>query len=188
LADQEFWSILSGCPIEQSTVPPYFFPEPMKQFIFRFLFVIAATAAIGTTTTKAAQAQPATASTIPSWLQPYQQQFWNPQGILTLAVLGVGGYFILGGDSNKQGRMANARWAGGVEKRAARKVAIRQINERRRDGLTTWINTPVIHTLKKPVERQSKIVKRYNISPQANTIFIPDGQRGTMVCGVRLSR
>jgi type IV secretory pathway TraG/TraD family ATPase VirD4 len=154
----------------------------MKHFVFRFLLVIATTAAIGLTATRPAQAQPAD-SAVPSWLQPYQQQFWNPQGMMTLAILGVSGYFILGGDGNKRGRMASARWAGGVEKRAARKVAIKQINERRRDGLTTWINTPMIHRLKQPVERQGKIIKRYNIKPQSNTIFIPDGQRGTMVCG-----
>jgi type IV secretory pathway TraG/TraD family ATPase VirD4 len=154
----------------------------MKHFVFRFLLVIATTAAMGLTATRSAQAQPAD-SAVPSWLQPYQQQFWNPQGMMTLAILGVSGYFILGGDGNKRGRMASARWAGGVEKRAARKVAIKQINERRRDGLTTWINTPMIHRLKQPVERQGKIIKRYNIKPQSNTIFIPDGQRGTMVCG-----
>jgi type IV secretory pathway TraG/TraD family ATPase VirD4 len=154
----------------------------MKHFVFRFLLVIATAAAIGLTETRSAQAQAADSS-VPSWLQPYQQQFWNPQGMITLAILGIGGYVIMSGDGNKRGRMASARWAGGLEKRAARKVALKQINERRRDGLTTWINTPMIHRLKQPVERQGKVVKRYNIKPQANTIFIPDGQRGTMVCG-----
>jgi type IV secretory pathway TraG/TraD family ATPase VirD4 len=34
-----------------------------------------------------------------------------------------------------------------------------------------------------PQERNGKIVKRYQINPQHHTIFIPDGQRGTAVCG-----
>jgi type IV secretory pathway TraG/TraD family ATPase VirD4 len=159
-------------------------PSVMKKFILRYLLVIATIAAIDLTTTGPAQAQPSADPTIPSWLQPYQQQLWNPQGIITLAVLGLGSYFLMSGDnSSRRGRMASARWAGGIEKRAARKVAIKQINERRRDGLTTWINTPLIHVLKQPVERQGKVVKRYRINPQSHTVFIPDGQRGTMVCG-----
>jgi type IV secretory pathway TraG/TraD family ATPase VirD4 len=136
-------------------------------------------------TTEPVQAQPQSADpAIPSWLQPYQQQLWNPQGMLTLALLGLGGFVMMSGDNSyKRGRMASARWAGGREKLAARKVAIKQIDERRRDGLTTWINTPLIHPLKQPLQRQGKIIKRYRIIPQAQTIFIPDGQRGTMVCG-----
>jgi type IV secretory pathway TraG/TraD family ATPase VirD4 len=86
-------------------------------------------------------------------------------------------------DQSSRGRMAGAHWAGGQEKRAARQVAIRQINERKRDGLTTWINTPIITPLKKPRMKAGKVSKRYEISPQANTVFIPDGQRGTTVCG-----
>jgi type IV secretory pathway TraG/TraD family ATPase VirD4 len=79
--------------------------------------------------------------------------------------------------------MASACWAGSREKMAAKKVAIKQINERRRDGLTTWINTPIIKPIFWPVQRGGKVVERYTISPQRHTVFIPDGQRGTTVCG-----
>jgi hypothetical protein len=80
-------------------------------------------------------------------------------------------------------RAASAHWAGGVEENSAKKVAIKQINESKRDGLTTWINTPIITALEKPIEKNGKVVKRFEIKPQANTIFIPDGQRRTAVCG-----
>jgi type IV secretory pathway TraG/TraD family ATPase VirD4 len=153
----------------------------VKNFIFRY--VLAITVAMITINTNL----PAQADDTPSWLQPYKNQLWNPQGLLTVALLAVGGYVVMSGDrrsgKNKNGRMASAHWAGKHEKMAARKVAIRQINERKRDGLTTWINTPLILPLKKAQERNGKVVKRYNITPQANTIFIPDGQRGTTVCG-----
>jgi type IV secretory pathway TraG/TraD family ATPase VirD4 len=153
----------------------------MKNFIFRYLLTIAAITITGASTAEIAQAQDLP-STVPSWLSPYKQ-LWSPQGLITMAILGTGGYFLFRSDSKKKGRAASAHWAGGVEKIAARKVAIKQINERKRDGLTTWINTPIITALEKPIEKNGKVVKRFEIKPQANTIFIPDGQRGTAVCG-----
>jgi type IV secretory pathway TraG/TraD family ATPase VirD4 len=160
----------------------------MKKFIFRYLLVIGAiasfTSTIATTIATASHAQAKPDNSVPTWLQPFKQQLWNPQALITLALLGIGGYVIMSGDgSRKKGRMASARWAGGREKMAARKVAIKQINERKRDGLTTWINTPIITPLDRPKEHNGKIVERYHISPQHHTVFIPDGQRGTTVCG-----
>ncbi len=133
-------------------------------------------------TVQPAQAQSLPDMAVPQWAEPYKQQLWTPQGLLTLAALGLGGYWLMSGESKKVGA-ANAHWASGRERRAARLVAIKQINERKRDGLTTWINTPIMSTLKSPRVKQGKVVKRFEISPQANTIFIPDGQRGTTVCG-----
>jgi type IV secretory pathway TraG/TraD family ATPase VirD4 len=154
----------------------------MKIFIWKCLLAIVAVASIEAITTMSAQAQELPDISVPTWLQPYQRQLWNPSSILTLAVLGAGGYWLMRSDK-KRNRMASAHWARGTEKIAAHKVAIKQINERRRDALTTWINTPIIDSLPKTQERDGKVVKRYNIKPQANTIFIPDGQRGTAVCG-----
>jgi type IV secretory pathway TraG/TraD family ATPase VirD4 len=155
----------------------------MKKIIFKYLLAATAIAPLYCQPAQAQSSDPA----VPSWLQPYKDQFWNPQGLLTIAALTIGGFFIMGGDSsstkNKNGRMASAHWAGRKEKLAAQKVAIRQINERKRDGLTTWINTPLILRLKEPREKNGKIVARYKITPRADTIFIPDGQRGTAVCG-----
>jgi type IV secretory pathway TraG/TraD family ATPase VirD4 len=164
--------------------------EKVKKFIFRCLLILGAiapltpTAIAATTIATASSAQAKPDNSVPSWLQPFKQQLWNPQALITLALLSIGGYVLMSGDkSNKKGRMASARWAGGKEKMAARKVAIKQINERKRDGLTTWINTPIITPLDQPKQRDGKIVERYHITPQHHTIFIPDGQRGTTVCG-----
>ena len=85
--------------------------------------------------------------------------------------------------SNKK-KFGSARWAGKKEKLNAQKVAIKQINERRRDGLTTWINQPKIVPLKKEIKDQKgKVVKRFKVVPNSKTIFIPDCQRGTAVIG-----
>jgi type IV secretory pathway TraG/TraD family ATPase VirD4 len=162
----------------------------MKKFIFRYLLLVLAVVSLApmtiaaTTIATAPSAQAKPDNSVPTWLQPFKQQLWNPQALITLALLSVGGYVIMSGDkSTKKGRMASAHWAGSREKLAARKVAIKQINERKRDGLTTWINTPIITPLDRPKERNGKIVERYHIAPQNHTIFIPDGQRGTTVCG-----
>jgi type IV secretory pathway TraG/TraD family ATPase VirD4 len=151
----------------------------MKTFIFKYLLIIVV---MGMATGQPAQAQRLPDVSVPQWADPYKQQIWTPQGLLTLVALGLGGYWLLSGEGKKVG-VASAHWAGATEKRAARSVAIKQINERKRDGLTTWINTPIISTLKNPRVKQGKVIKRFEISPQANTVFIPDGQRGTTVCG-----
>jgi type IV secretory pathway TraG/TraD family ATPase VirD4 len=107
----------------------------------------------------------------------------NPQQLVTLGLLGLGGIVLLSGNGAQKQRAAKARWANGREKAAACRVAVAQINQRRRDGLTTWINRPNMRALPRPIERRGKILRRYHIRPQGQTIFIPDGQRGTMVCG-----
>jgi type IV secretory pathway TraG/TraD family ATPase VirD4 len=151
----------------------------MKTFIFKYLLIIVVT---GMATGQPAQAQLLPDVSVPQWAEPYKQQIWTPQGLLTLVALGLGGYWLMSGEGKKMG-VASAHWAGATGKKAARSVAIKQINERRRDGLTTWINTPIISTLKNHRIKDSKVIKRFEISPQANTVFIPDGQRGTTVCG-----
>jgi type IV secretory pathway TraG/TraD family ATPase VirD4 len=161
-----------------------YYPLPetdMKFFIFKYLLII--TAITGVISSQPAQAQSLPDISVPNWLEPYKRQLWTPQSLLTLVVLGAGGYWILRKDPKGSNRMASAHWAGNVESKAAKQVAIKQINERRRDGLTTWINTPIITELKKPQMKDGQVVKRCDINPQANTIFIPDGQRGTTVCG-----
>jgi type IV secretory pathway TraG/TraD family ATPase VirD4 len=154
----------------------------MKKCILHYILLVATITITTISNVEPSSARDLPEAGVPSWLKPYEQ-IWTPQGLLILAVLGASGYFILNGGSPKKGKMASAQWAGRSEKMAARKVAIRQINERRRDGLTTWINTPIIDALAKPQERGGKIVKRYKVNPQHHTIFIPDGQRGTAVCG-----
>lgn len=119
---------------------------------------------------------------VPTALEPLKQQLWNPQGLLFLLVgLPVAGWVLK--DDNRSGKLASARWGGKGEYRAARQVALRQINERKRDGLTTWINAPAIRPLPKPQLNPQQKIRRFQIRSRASTLFIPDCQRGTAVCG-----
>jgi hypothetical protein len=83
----------------------------MRKLIFLYFFIAAA---FNILNGQSAQAQLPDA-TVPKWLQSYKDQLWNPQGLLTLAGLTIGGCIILGGDSsskkNRNGRMASAHWA-----------------------------------------------------------------------------
>ncbi len=119
---------------------------------------------------------------VPTALEPLKQQLWNPQGLMFLLVYLPMAWWVFK-DDNRSGKLASARWGGKAEYRAARRVAFRQINERKRNGLTAWINTPVIQERTKTQLNPSKAIRRFNIKPKASTIFIPDCQRGTAVCG-----
>jgi hypothetical protein len=109
--------------------------SPMRIFIFKYLLIFTAIAVSFSGEPAKAQSLPDIA--VPNWLESYKQQLWTPQGLLTLVVLGAGGYWIMSGDRKIGSRMASAHWGGLIEKNAAKRVAIKQINERKRDGLTT---------------------------------------------------
>jgi hypothetical protein len=63
----------------------------MKTFILKYLLIIAAITGVGITEIRPAQAQALPNISVPQWLQPYKQQLWTPQGLLTLVALGIGG-------------------------------------------------------------------------------------------------
>ena len=119
---------------------------------------------------------------VPPALAPYKQALWNYQGLLMLGIGIPGAWWILKDDDGKKGQLASANWGGPKETAAARKVALQQINERQRNGLTTWINAPQIKPLKTP-KTTPKTVQRFAIKAKPSTVFIPDGQRGTAVAG-----
>lgn len=119
---------------------------------------------------------------VPPTLEPFKQQLWNPQGLLFVTV-GLPAAWWIFKDDNRSGKLASARWGGKAEYRAARRVAFRQINERKRNGLTAWINSPVVNAIAKPKLNPAKPIRRFQIKPKASTVFIPDCQRGTAVCG-----
>jgi hypothetical protein len=85
----------------------------MKNFIFRCLLITAAITVTGLALPEITPAQ----EKIPSWLKPYKQQFWNPQSLLLLVILGGIGYVLMNG--KKKNQMASPRWAGSQEKKAA---------------------------------------------------------------------
>jgi type IV secretory pathway TraG/TraD family ATPase VirD4 len=121
---------------------------------------------------------------VPKPIQPLIKHVSTPQGaLMAIGAAAVGIWLLRSGDGGKKGTLASARWAEKKEKATARRTAIQQINERKHNGLTTWINAPKITPLSHPQEQSGKPMKRFKIAPHASTIFLPDGQRGTAVAG-----
>jgi hypothetical protein len=75
----------------------------MKIFIFKYLLII--TAITGAFSSEPAQAQNLPNVSVPHWMEPYKQQIWTPQGLLTLAALGVESYWIMSGNHKNGSRM-----------------------------------------------------------------------------------
>jgi type IV secretory pathway TraG/TraD family ATPase VirD4 len=115
---------------------------------------------------------------MPSTLKGLQRQFQGANGLIFGGLLlGIMALYFIPKEKNK--KLATARWAQGKEKLSAVRLANKQINERKRDGLTSWINSPII----KESQQNKPGIDRFKVKPGKNTIFIPDCQRGTLVTG-----
>ena len=153
-----------------------------SRFLLSWGLGLAASLSVTTAAQAAPSLPPLPDFDVPPAAEPYKEALWNYQGLLMLG-LGIPGlWWFFKDDDGKKGQLASAAWGGKKEKAAARKVALQQINERKRNGLTTWINAPQIKPLKTP-KTTKKTVKRFAIKPKPSTLFIPDGQRGTAVAG-----
>ena len=79
---------------------------------------------------------------------------------------------------NRGSKLARARWAGAREKTAARKLALLQIQERKHNRVALFIGTP----------KNTKVAiagnKRTTYLPEdPSRLYLPDAQRGILVCG-----
>ncbi|BAZ02851.1 hypothetical protein NIES37_68640 [Tolypothrix tenuis PCC 7101] len=110
--------------------------------------------------------------------QNFYNAFFSPMGLALLVSVGA---LMLAkamegrGASNK---LARARWAGAREKTAARKLACKQITERRHNRVALYIGTPV--GTKSQVVDNKRIT---NIPEDKSRLYLPDVQRGILVCG-----
>ncbi|BAY66756.1 hypothetical protein NIES22_69000 (plasmid) [Calothrix brevissima NIES-22] len=110
--------------------------------------------------------------------QNFYNAFFSPMGLALL--VGIGALMLAKamegrGASNK---LARARWAGAREKTAARKLACKQITERRHNRVALYIGTPV--GTKSQVVDNKRIT---NIPEDKSRLYLPDVQRGILVCG-----
>lgn len=80
-------------------------------------------------------------------------------GFVTLSVLENG---------SKKGKLARGRFGGNREKRAARKLALKQMDQKKRNEVALYIGQPQVDW----VGRSDK-----------KTLYLPDAQRGIAVCG-----
>jgi type IV secretory pathway TraG/TraD family ATPase VirD4 len=84
-------------------------------------------------------------------------------GMVLLGCLVLVAVFALMGD-RKKGKLATSRFGNGKEKSAARKQALKQIQERKRNAVSLYIGKPTR-------EKDSR------------SLYLPDLQRGVAVCG-----
>ena len=143
---------------------------------------LALAASLSITATAPAALPPLPEIEVPQPLEPYKQALWSYQGLLMLTLGIPGVWWVFKDDDGNRGKLASANWGGTQERAAARKVALQQINERKRNGLTTWINAPQIKPLKSP-KTTTNTIKRFAVKPKPSTLFIPEMQRGTAVGG-----
>jgi type IV secretory pathway TraG/TraD family ATPase VirD4 len=101
-------------------------------------------------------------------------------------------------DNNNKGKLATGRWGGVNERRAAKKIALKQIKNPRKNACSLYINTPASvkkklkSKLKFPVPHRSYIQKLVDNSKKleeertpitAPTYYIPDTQQSISVVG-----
>jgi len=78
----------------------------------------------------------------------------------------------------RKGKLATARWGGSAEKKAARKLGCKQIQQRKHNRVSLFIGTPK--------NTKTEIVKGRRITQiplDASTLYLPEAQRGILVCG-----
>ncbi|QLE52663.1 type IV secretory system conjugative DNA transfer family protein (plasmid) [Nostoc sp. C057] len=91
------------------------------------------------------------------------------------AVIVVAKYIdALGGKS----KLATARWGGTREKKAARKLACKQINSRKHNQVSLYVGTP-----KNTKTEIVNGIRKTQIPLDAKTLYFPEAQRGILVCG-----
>ncbi|OLP17452.1 hypothetical protein BST81_16820 [Leptolyngbya sp. 'hensonii'] len=108
----------------------------------------------------------------------------NPSGASLLVCLTLmGALALFNGKTGRKPKLAAASWSGTVESRNARKKAIQQLNEKRRNAVSFYINRPDIEELDEPIQLQGKPIERFKITRDHATLWLPDMQRGTAVIG-----
>lgn len=93
-------------------------------------------------------------------------------GLLLLVVFALlGGMALLNKMGGKSaGKIARSRFAGQLEKGKARKLAIKQMHERRHNAVSLYIGKP-------------KVSQSGKTLPSARTVWLPESQRGIAVIG-----
>ena len=87
------------------------------------------------------------------------------QGMMLLACLGLVGLIALVGGSSKKGKLAKGYFGDRLEKGAAKRVALKQMRDLKKNAVAVWVGTPTQNPLGK--------------SP----LYLPDAQRGMAVLG-----
>ena len=120
-------------------------------------------------------------------IEPPPPEYFSLPSFLTpqigLILLLLGGWIILSLGDNKKGKLATAYWGGKAEENGAKKKAIKQIKEPKRNSAALYVGTPQLVQEKLEAQWQKQGLK---VSPKPNakkTYWFPDVQRGISVVG-----
>ncbi|MBD2503900.1 type IV secretory system conjugative DNA transfer family protein [Anabaena azotica] len=108
----------------------------------------------------------------------FQDTLFSPMGfglIASIAVLIIAKVVDGRGKNNK---LARARWAGARERNVARKIACKQIKERRHNRVALYIGTPKGATFEVVGNRRIT-----NLPEDKTRLYLPDAQRGIFISG-----
>ncbi|MDJ0696929.1 type IV secretion system DNA-binding domain-containing protein [Mastigocoleus sp. MO_188.B34] len=111
-------------------------------------------------------------------LPPGLDILYSPLGLLLLLALGVLAFAKFAEGRGGSDKLARAKWAGGKERKFARKLACKQIKERKHNRVSLFVGSPK-GTRIEVVERR----KITYLPEDASRIYLPEAQRGILVCG-----
>ena len=107
-----------------------------------------------------------------------QRTFYSPIGLAFIFCIFALIFVRMFDGRDRQSKLARARWAGVKEKKTARKLACRQIQERKHNRVALFIGTP--KNTQVEILTNKKIVY---LPEDASRLYLPDAQRGILVCG-----
>lgn len=123
-------------------------------------------------------AQTNTTQEIPEIIPPGLDVLYSPLGLLLILALGLLAFAKFAEDRGGSEKLARAKWAGGKERRFARKLACKQIAQRKHNQVSLFIGTPKGTRIE--VFERKRIVY---LPEDPSKLYLPDAQRGILVCG-----
>ncbi|MEM8602987.1 MAG: type IV secretion system DNA-binding domain-containing protein [Cyanobacteria bacterium P01_H01_bin.121] len=117
------------------------------------------------------------ATSVAPLLKPLQTDLLSGNGMILLVCLAALAGLAFLGPGNRKAELASGRWVKGNDKRFARKRAHNQINQRKKNAVSLYLNWPAV----KATATESG--RRYHFTKEAQTTYVPDAQRGIAVAG-----
>ena len=111
-------------------------------------------------------------------IPPGLDALYSPIGFMLLLALGALAFAKFAEGRGGSDKLARARWAGAKERRFARKLACKQIAQRKHNRVSLFVGTPKGTRIE--VFERRKIVY---LPEDPSRIYLPEAQRGILICG-----
>ncbi|WP_320073248.1 type IV secretory system conjugative DNA transfer family protein [Nostoc sp. MG11] len=102
----------------------------------------------------------------------------SPAGLGLVACILAFGFLKFMEGKGIKGKLATARWGNNIDRRAARKLACLQIQKRKHNRVSLFIGSP--KGLSSEVVKGERITR---IPEDPKVLYLPEAQRGILVCG-----